>query len=64
MNLRHRLGRGLVLVLTALAVFWTLGEIVTRSLDLVDRLNCFPRAQFVATDEPDLGYRLRANVDM
>ena len=63
-NLRHRLGRGLVLVLTALAVFWTLGEIVTRSLDLVDRLNGFPRALFVATDELDLGYRLRANVDM
>jgi lysophospholipase L1-like esterase len=61
--LRHRLGRGLVLALLALAVFWTLGEIVTRSLDLVDRLNGFPRKLFTASDEPDLGYRLRANVD-
>lgn len=53
-----------MLVLAALAVFWTLGEIVTRALDLVDRLNGFPRQLFVATDEPDLGYRLRPDVDM
>lgn len=62
-SLRQRLGRGIALVLLALAVFWTLGEIVTRAADLVDRLNGFPRKLFVATDEPDLGYRLRPNVD-
>lgn len=52
-----------MLVLVALAVFWTLGEIVTRAFDLVDRLNGFPRKLFVATDEPDLGYRLRPGID-
>ena len=63
-SVRRRLGRGLVLGLLALAVFWTLGEVVTRAFDLVDRLNGFPRKLFVATDEPDLGYRLRPGVDM
>lgn len=63
MSVRQRLARGFVLVVFALAVFWTLGEIVTRAFDLVDRLNGFPRKLFVATDEPDLGYRLRPNVD-
>lgn len=52
-----------MLVLVALGVFWTLGEIVTRAFDLVDRLNGFPRKLFVATDEPDLGYRLRPGID-
>ena len=59
----RRLARGLLLVGLALAVFWSLGEIVTRSFDLVDRLNGFPRRIFVASDEPDLGYRLRPGVD-
>lgn len=59
----RRLSRGLLLVALALAVFWTLGEVVARSFDLVDRLNGFPRRLFVATDDPDLGYRLRAGID-
>jgi len=58
-----RSARGLLLVCLALAVFFALGEIVTRSLDLVDRLNGFPRRMFVASDEPDLGYRLRPGLD-
>jgi lysophospholipase L1-like esterase len=61
--LGRRLARGLLLVALAVAVFWTLGEIVTRTFDLVDRLNGFPRKLFTATDEPDLGYRLRPGVD-
>ncbi|MBY0277598.1 hypothetical protein K2Z84_19875 [Candidatus Binatia bacterium] len=63
MPLGRRLARGLLLVALAVAVFWTLGEIVTRTFDLVDRLNGFPRKLFTATDEPDLGYRLRPGVD-
>jgi lysophospholipase L1-like esterase len=59
----RRLGRGLVLVTLALAVFWGLGEVIARSFNLVDRLNGFPRRLFVATDDPDLGYRLRPNID-
>jgi lysophospholipase L1-like esterase len=55
--------RGFLLVALALAVFWILGEVVARSFNLVDRLNGFPRRLYVATDDPDLGYRLRPNVD-
>jgi lysophospholipase L1-like esterase len=44
-------------------VFFGLGEIVTRSFDLVDRLNGFPRRIYAASDEPDLGYRLRPGID-
>jgi lysophospholipase L1-like esterase len=50
-------------VCIALGVFVGLGEIVTRSLDLVDRLNGFPRRIYAAKDEPDLGYRLRPDID-
>lgn len=63
MPVLHRLTRGLALVALAVAVFWILGEVVARSFDLVDRLNGFPRRLFVATDDADLGYRLRPNVD-
>lgn len=63
MSPERRFARGLLLVAVALTVFWTLGEIVARSFDLVDRLNGFPRRLFVATDDPDLAYRLRPNVD-
>lgn len=53
MPLLRRLARVLLLVALALAVFWILGEVVTRSFDLVDRLNGFPRRIFVASDQPD-----------
>jgi lysophospholipase L1-like esterase len=59
----QRLSRGVVLATLALAVFWTLGEVIARSFNLVDRLNGFPRRLYVATDDPDLGYRLRPNID-
>ena len=50
-------------LLASLAVFFATGEIVSRSLDLVDRLNGFPRRLFVATDDPHLPYLLRPGVD-
>lgn len=59
----RRLPRALLLAGIALAIFFALGEVVTRSFDLVDRLNGFPRRMFVASDEPDLGYRLRPGLD-
>lgn len=63
MSSRRRLGRLAARALLGLAVFWTLGEIAARSLNLVDRLNGFPRRLFVATDDARLPYRLRPNVD-
>lgn len=59
----RRLERGVLLAALAVAVFCVLGEILARSFDLVDRLNGFPRRLFVATDDPDLAYRLRPGVD-
>lgn len=63
MSLLRRLARGLLLSALALAMFGLLGEIIARSFGLVDRLNGFPRRLFVATDDPDLGYRLRPDID-
>lgn len=61
MTLSHRLARGLLLVALAVGVFWTLGELVARGFNLIDRLNGVPRRLYMATDEPDLGFRLRPN---
>jgi len=60
----RRLGRVLVVGLLGLLVFATLGEIVARGLDLVDRLNAFPRGLFVATDDEKLPYLLRPGMDV
>ncbi|MBM4267311.1 MAG: hypothetical protein FJ144_12000 [Deltaproteobacteria bacterium] len=60
---RGPLGRILVLVVLCLAVFLALGEVLTRTFDLVDRLNGFPRRLYAATDDEDLPYLLRPGVD-
>jgi lysophospholipase L1-like esterase len=60
----RRLGRILVVGLLGLAVFVTLGEILARSFDLVDRLNAFPRGLFIATDDEALPYVLRPDMDV
>jgi lysophospholipase L1-like esterase len=62
-NLGRRLGRVLVAGLLGLAVFATLGEILARSFDLVDRLNAFPRGLYLATDDESLPYLLRPGMD-
>jgi hypothetical protein len=62
-NVLRRLGRGLVLVTMSVTVFFGFGELVARSFNLIDHLN-FPRQMYVATDDPDLGYRLRPNIDV
>jgi lysophospholipase L1-like esterase len=59
----RRLLRGLARGALVVALIWIAGEVVARSLDLVDRLNGFPRRLFVASDDPDLGYELRPGVD-
>lgn len=51
--------RWLVGPLFALALFFLLGEVVVRQLDLVDQLNGYPRAVFLATDDLELPYVLR-----
>jgi lysophospholipase L1-like esterase len=56
---RKPLFRWIVLGALALGVFWGLGEGLTRSFNLVDRLNGFPRRLYLATDDEELPYRLR-----
>lgn len=58
-----RLSRVLLAVLASLVIFFATGELASRSLDLVDRLNGFPRRLFVATDDPYLPYLLRPGTD-
>jgi lysophospholipase L1-like esterase len=60
----RRLGRVLVVGLLGLVVFFSLGEILARSFDLVDRLNAFPRGLYVATDDEALPYLLRPDMDV
>ena len=40
-------------------IFFGLGEILTRALNLVDRANGFPRSLFTAADDPGLSYQMR-----
>ncbi|MEE2704459.1 MAG: hypothetical protein VX614_10605, partial [Myxococcota bacterium] len=46
-------------VLASTLVFLLLGEILARAIGLIDRLNVHPRELYIATDVPDLPYRLR-----
>jgi len=50
-------------LLIAVALFFGLGEILARSLNLVDRLNDFPRQLYQATDDEELPYVLRPSLD-
>ncbi|MEW6273134.1 MAG: SGNH/GDSL hydrolase family protein [Thermodesulfobacteriota bacterium] len=63
MSVPRRLLRGLARGALVVASIWIAGEVAARSLNLVDRLNGFPRRLFVASDQPDLGYELRPGVD-
>jgi lysophospholipase L1-like esterase len=40
-------------------LFFTLGEVLARQFDIVDRINGFSRRFYIATDHPYLPYRLR-----
>ena len=51
------------LVVAALLLFGVLGELATRSLGLLDRVNGFPRHVYRWSGEAELPYELRANLD-
>lgn len=51
------------LVVAALLLFGILGELVTRSLSVLDRVNGFPRHVYRWSGEAELPYELRANLD-
>jgi len=57
-----RLGRFVASVLLATVVFFGFGEILTRGLGMVDRLNGYSRLIFMAGPDGDLPYRLRPDV--
>lgn len=43
-------------------IFFGLGEILTRALNLVDRANGFPRSLFMPAADPELSYQMRPGV--
>jgi len=47
----------------ALAIFFVAGEVLSRAVDLVDRLNHFPRRLFMATDDARLPYVMRPGIE-
>jgi lysophospholipase L1-like esterase len=49
--------------LASAAVFLVAGEMLGRWLDIVDRMNGYPRRLYLATGLPDLPYRLRPGVE-
>jgi lysophospholipase L1-like esterase len=44
-------------------IFFAAGEALSRTFDLVDRLNHFPRRLFMPSDDPQLPYRMRPGVE-
>src|SRR5262249_37758500 len=56
------LPRLLACALTSVAFFVGAGELLTRELSIIDRLNGIPRLLYLATNVPDLPYRLRPGV--
>jgi lysophospholipase L1-like esterase len=46
------------------AIFCVFGEVLTRELAIIDRLNGIPRKLYLATNIPDLPYRLRPGVEL
>ena len=57
-----RILRPTLLIGTSLIVALAAGEILVRALDVIDRVNGFPRKLFQASDDPDLKYTMRPNV--
>jgi lysophospholipase L1-like esterase len=55
--------RAIVVVLLANVALLAAGELFARWTHLPDRMNGFPRRTIEATDDPDLPYHLRPNVD-
>jgi lysophospholipase L1-like esterase len=59
---RQRIVRFSLGVLVSAAIFVVAGEVLTRQLGVLDRLNGFPRRLYLATGAPDLPYQLRPGV--
>ncbi|MDG2307443.1 MAG: SGNH/GDSL hydrolase family protein [Candidatus Binatia bacterium] len=62
-NRLRRTGQILAVILLAGGLFFALGEVLARSLNLVDRLNGFPRQLYETTDDDALPYVLHASLD-
>jgi lysophospholipase L1-like esterase len=58
----HRILQLSLGVLLSATIFVVAAEVLTRQLDVLDRLNGFPRRLYLATTAPDLPYRLRPGV--
>ncbi|MDG1401683.1 MAG: SGNH/GDSL hydrolase family protein, partial [Candidatus Binatia bacterium] len=61
--MRSNITRWLSLLALMALLFFGLGEVLSRALNLVDRANGFPRKLFVAAPETGLSYRMRPGVD-
>ena len=61
---RRRPARFLLGLLVSAGIFVGAGEFLTRQFDVIDRLNGIPRRLYLATDIPDLPYRLRPGIDV
>ncbi len=64
MQMARRILRWIFGIVISAALFFGLGEWIARQLDVVDRLNIFPRKLYVATNHPTLPYRLRPGFEM
>jgi len=59
-----RIARGLVGIVVAVGIFFAFGELLARTLGVVDRLNGYTRQLFDKGTGPELPYRLRAGVEV
>src|SRR5688572_27342803 len=59
-----RLGRALAGIAVAVAIFFVAGEVLARTLGIVDRLNGYTRQLFDRGPSAELPYRLRPGVEV
>jgi lysophospholipase L1-like esterase len=63
MNLGRRAAGLFARLSVAIAIFVVSGEVLSRALNLVDRLNDFPRRLFMASDDARLPYVMRPGIE-
>lgn len=63
LSAKRRAGQWAAAIAVGMIVFLGLGELLARTLNLVDRLNHFPRQLYEATDDEELPYVLRPSID-
>jgi len=59
-----RLPAKALFVLASIVIAFAIGEVLVRWLNVIDRVNGFPRQLFVANPDPDLGYTMRPSSDL